>query len=188
MFNQADKRIRVNEKGIMTLLYQVHKNEIYESKPSRHELRLLNEEQRKRLSKFLHEYERHDLILVKCKESFNIEDLFFKKGDYYLVTFVGIVKTYTEVPFILHDLKLINIGKEYGVQVKHDTFRIKTKYLFNLLEFIKTISKNESLEDDEYEYVYFDNISILLNEELKKKFSNQKSIYESPSYVKACSL
>ncbi len=142
----------------------------------------LKEKQRKRLLKFLNRYKGNELLLVKCKDSFNIEDLFFKKDNYYLLTFVGILATYEEVPFIIHDLVVVeDTNSEYTIKYKHDSFRIKTKQLFNKFEILTSLGLHECREDELFEYVYFNYDLIFENKDLRKNFSFQKSIYEPPT-------
>ncbi len=164
------------------LIYTTHKAGRDELKPSFNSLYVLKEKQRKRLLKFLNRYKGNELLLVKCKDSFNIEDLFFKKDNYYLLTFVGILATYEEVPFIIHDLVVVeDTNSEYTIKYKHDSFRIKTKQLFNKFEILTSLGLHECREDELFEYVYFNYDLIFENKDLRKNFSFQKSIYEPPT-------
>ena len=138
----------------------------------------LKEKQKNKLSKFLIRYKPNEILLVKCKENCKIADLFFKKNNYYLLTFVGILKTYEEVPFIIHDIEIQedSEGNE-AYMLTHDSFRIQTKYLFNYFKFIESVDKNECREDNRYQYVYFDHMVILNNNSLKSIFKKQQSVY-----------
>lgn len=164
------------------LLYAAHKDGRDEIKPCVGSLNMLKEKQRKKLSKFLNRYKDNELLLVKCKDSFNIEDLYFKKDNYYLLTFIGIMATYEEVPFIIHDLIVLeDTNSECTIKYKHDSFRIKTKHLFKEFKVITSLGIHECNEDELFEYVYFDFDLIFENKDLMKIFGFQKSIYKPPT-------
>lgn len=164
------------------LLYAAHKAGREQIKSSLDSLNVLKEKQRKKLSKFLNRYKGNELLLVKCKDSFNIEDLYFKKDNYYLLTFIDIMATYEEVPFIIHDLIVQeDTNSECTIKYKHDSFRIKTKHLFKDFKVITSLGLHECNEDELFEYVYFNYGLMYENKDLRKIFSFQKSIYEPPT-------
>lgn len=165
------------------LILTIDKKQKEKEKPNINDINKLNEKQRKRLSKFLNKYKENDMLIVKCKQNFQIADLFFKKDNYYLLTFLGILETYQEVPFIIHDLKILNNSeKEFKVLTRHDTFRIKSKHLFQLFKFINSIGKIEYRYDLGYEYFYFNHMLIIDNMDIRQKFKDQLSIYEQQIY------
>lgn len=177
---EAYKREKLKREDLILIIDKKQKEK---EKPNINEINKLKEKQRKRLSKFLNKYKENDILMVKCKESFQIEDLFFKKNNYYLLTFAGILETYEEVPFIIHDLKILNNSeKEFKVLSKHDTFTMKSKHLFQFLKFINSIGKTEYRYDQEYKYFYFNHILIMNNMDIRQKFNYQSSIYEKQTY------
>lgn len=179
---EAAKRERLKRKD---LIFTIDKQQKEKEKPSINVINELKKKQRKRLSSFLSKYKENDMLVVKCKQNFQIEDLFFKKDNYYLLTFVGILETYKEVPFFLHDLKILNNSEEkFTVVTRHDTFRIKSKHLFQLFKFINSIGKIEYRYDQEYKYFYFNPMMIIDNLDIREKFKDQLSVYEYPKYEK----
>lgn len=167
------------------LIYVMHREEKEKQKPCMSSINKLKEKQRKRLLKFLNKYKENEILMVKCKENFQLENLFFKKDNYYVLTFPGILKTYEEVPFIIHDLKILNDSKGlYQLKIESDGFRIKSQHLFRLFEFINKIGKNECRYDEEYEYLYFNHGLVFHNADIREKFKDQLSIYECSTYEK----
>lgn len=183
MLNQMETKLKeVGERELLKredLIYVMHRKEKEKQKPCMSSINKLKEKQRKRLSKFLNKYKPNELLIVKSKEDFQLGTLFFKKDNYYLLTFLGILKTYEEVPFVVHDLKILSDSKEiYQLKIESDGFRIKSKHLFKTFEFINSIGKNKSFYDEEYEYLYFNHDLVLDNLDIRKKFKDQISIYE----------
>lgn len=183
MLDQMQTRLReVGERESLKredLIYVMHRGEKEKQKANINSMNNLKEKQRKRLSKFLNKYKANQLLIVKSKKDFQLGPLFFKKDNYYLLTFLGILKTYEEVPFVVHDLKVLNNTKEtFQVKIENDGFRINSKHLFKTFEFINSIGKNKSFYDEEYEYLYFNHDLVLDNLDIRKKFKDQMSIYE----------
>lgn len=162
------------------LLFVIDKLEMRKETGNIKSINILEPNQREDLSRFLNEYKPCELLLVRCKESFQIEELYFKKDNYYVLTFAGILKTYEEVPFYIHD---INVTRSHSgtiiYVINHDAFRIKTKYLFTYLEVIKSLGMNKSNVDKEYEYIYFNYKELEDNCDVVNIFSNQMSVYNN---------
>lgn len=127
---------------------------------------------------FLNKYRTNELLLVRCRESFQIVDLYFKKGDYYLLTFPGILTTYEEVPFFIHDLQVIkNDKKEVTIKIRDDSFRINSKHIFDAIEVVRSLGILDYRADKRYEYIYFDSNRIFRDKEILEILEKQQSVY-----------
>lgn len=100
------------------------------------------EKQRKNVFEFLSKYNKNEVLIAKCKESIKIRKFFFKKDDYYLITFPEALKTYEEVPFIMHHPKVLrDKNGTMPFQSKSDVFIIKNEYLLRVFEVMGSIGK-----------------------------------------------
>lgn len=172
--DRFDKEVN-NGKAV---LYVVDKYGRDQEKKNIKPITILPEKQRQQLQMFLNKYRTNELLLVRCKESFQIVDLYFKKGDYYLLTFPGILTTYEEVPFFIHNIQVVkNDKKEVTIRCKDDSFRIDSKHLFDAIEVVRSLGILECREDKRYEYVYSDPIRILEDKKILEIFEKQLSVY-----------
>lgn len=184
---EAGERERLKREDLILTINNKQKEKI---KPSTNTINELNKNQRRKLYKFLNKYKEDDMLIVKCRRNLQMKDLLFKKDDYYLFTFLGVLETYEKVGFILHDLKILNDvnKKRFNCQVKHDIFVINSKELFKFFKCKKSIGKIEYRYDQEYKYFYFNPTPILNNLDIIQKFEDQMSVYEYPIYQDICNL
>lgn len=161
-----------------SVLYVVDKHGRDQEKKNIKPITILPEQQRHQLQMFLNKYRTNELLLVRCKESFQIVDLYFKKGDYYLLTFPGILTTYEEVPFFIHDLQVLkNDKKEVTIKIRDDSFRINSKHIFDAIEVVRSLGILDYRADKRYEYIYFDSNRIFRNKEILEILEKQQSVY-----------
>ena len=161
------------------VLFVVDKVEARKEKDNIKSINLLKSNQRVNLTKFLNKYKPNETLLVRCKEDSQIGNLYFKKDNYYVFTFAGILKTYEEVPFYIHDIRVTRKNDEEAIYVnRHDGFRVKTKYLFKVFEFIKSVAMNECRENEKFKYVYFNYEKVLNDCDVIDIFPNQLSVYD----------
>lgn len=181
---EAGKKEMLEREDLILIINNEQKEKM---KPSTNTINELNKNQRRKLYKFLNKYKEDDMLIVKCRRNLQMGDLLFKKDDYYLVTFLGVLGTYEEVGFILHDLKILNDvnEKRFNCQVEHDNFVINSKELFKFFKCTKSIGKIEYRYDQEYKYFYFNPTCILNNLDIIQKFEDQMSVYEYPKYEKS---
>lgn len=178
---EAGKREMLERENLVLAINNEQKEKM---KPPKNTINELNKKQRKKLYKFLNKYKEDDMLIVKCRKNLQVGDLLFKKDDYYLFTFLGILETYEKVGFIIHDLKILNNvnKKRYDCKVEHDIFVTYSKDLFEFFKCTKSIGKIEYRYDQEYKYFYFNPMCILSNLDIIQKFENQMSVYEYPIY------
>lgn len=83
---------------------------------------------------FLEKYKTYDVLLLKCKKSFSIEDLYFKKDNYYIVFLSILHNKSEEILFHLFDPYVVATNNAPEISFRMYSISIKISSFFDLFE------------------------------------------------------